>query len=123
MKQFLDLKLGGKSRRFTFGVVFIGEVLEDLDLDFNELISKMTKNTFKYVPVLMYHSLVNSYLKDNKELDFGKQDLGKWIDLEENLGIDKILEFVNAFIASTNNSVSDDEVSEPETGSKKNRLE
>jgi len=119
MKQFLDLKLGGKSRRFTFGVVFIGEVLEDLDLDFNELITKMTKNTFKYVPVLMYHSLVNSYLKDNKELDFGKQDVNNWIDSEDNLGVDKILSFVNAFIASTNNSISEDNLSESESESKK----
>ena len=120
MKQFLDLKLGGENRRFTFGVVFIGEVLEELDIDFNDLISKMSKNTFKYVPILMYHSLVNSYLKERKEQDFDKQDLNNWIDAEENLGIDKILEFVNAFIASTNNNISEENnEAESEKGTKK----
>ena len=120
MKQFLDLKLGGENRRFTFGVVFIGEVLEELDIDFNDLISKMSKNTFKYVPILMYHSLVNCYLKERKEQDFDKQDLNNWIDAEENLGIDKILEFVNAFIASTNNNISEENnEAESEKGTKK----
>ena len=39
MIQELKLKLGGEERTFTFGIIFLGNVLERLDFDYNELLN------------------------------------------------------------------------------------
>jgi len=103
MQKQLVLKIGGKKRTFTFGLLFIGEVLERLDCDYNEMLEKVIKNPFKYAPVLMFESLKNSYKKDKKEIDFTEDNVIEWLEKEELFGTNLILSFINTFIGNNEN--------------------
>ena len=103
MKKELTLKLGGKNRKFTFGLIFIGEVLERLDIDYNELLQKVVKNPFKYAPILMFESLKNSYTIKDKALDFTEKDIIIWLEKQELLGVDCMTEFVRFFLGVNEN--------------------
>ena len=103
MQKELILKLGGKERKFTFGLLFIGEVLESLDVDYNTMLNKVMKNPFKYAPILMFESLQNTYRKDKLVYDFTQDDVITWLESEELFGTDSILEFINVFTGTNEN--------------------
>lgn len=103
MQKELVLKLGGKDRTFTFGLFFIGEVLETLDIDYNTMLNKVVKNPFKYGPILMYESLKNTYKRDKLNIEFSQDDVLIWLENEELFGTDAILEFINVFTGNNEN--------------------
>lgn len=103
MIQELKLKLGGKERTFTFGIVFLGELLERLDLDYNSMLVKVSKNPFKYAPILMHESLINTEKRLGKEVDFTENDIVGWLEKEELMGVDIMLAFINAFMGTQDN--------------------
>jgi len=121
MVKELKLKLNGKNKTFTFGLIYIGEVLERLDIDYNTLLIKVSKNPFKYAPILMFESLRNSYRIDKKEVDFTEDDIVNWLESEDLLGVDVMLKFVHAFMGTNENPtpVNDIDVVEDENVKKK----
>jgi hypothetical protein len=72
MKQQIELKIGGKKRKFTFGVLMTANLLEreEFNEDYGYLIQVMSKNPFKFAHIVMYESLVNTCNKYSKEIDF-----------------------------------------------------
>ena len=117
MIQELKQNLGGEERTFTFGLTFLGNVLERLDFDYNELLLKSSKNPFKYAPILMFESLKNTAAKTGDKVDFTEGDLIEWLENEETFGADKIVEFIHVFMG-TNENKTPVENSEPITDSK-----
>lgn len=115
----IKLNLGKKDRLFTFGIIFLGEVLERLDTDYNTLLEKVSKNPFKYAPILMYESLRNSYRIEKKDVDFVEDDIVVWLESEELMGIDVMLSFINAFMGTQENKTPVDEGKDDENASKK----
>ena len=103
MIQDINLKLGGKKRFFTFGIVYLGNVLEILDVDYGEMLNKVAKNPFKYAPLLMFESLKNTYIKEKKEIDFTESDIIAWLEVEELMGVNLMLSFINAFMGTQEN--------------------
>lgn len=121
MIQDVKLKLGGKQRHFTFGIIFLGEVLDVLDLDYGTMLEKVSKNPFKYSPTLMYKSLENTYRLNKKDVDFTEDDIVNWLEKEDLLGIDKMIAFVQAFMGTQENKtpVEDVDVNDAKEVSKK----
>ena len=117
----LKLELGGKERHFTFGILFIGEVLERLDIDYNQLLNKAIKNPFKYAPILMYESLKNTYVSKDNVIDFTEKDLVGWLESEDLLGSDKIIKFIQAFLGTNDNKTPEKVVEEVEEDSVKKK--
>jgi adenine deaminase len=99
----IKLTLGEKERTFTFGIMFIGNVLERLDMDYNTLLEKVSKNPFKYAPILMFESLVNTSKKNKEDVNFTEDDLLDWLENEELLGVELMLQFINAFMGTQEN--------------------
>ena len=110
MIQELKQTLGGKERVFTFGIIFLGNVLERLDLDYNALLMKSSKNPFKYAPILMYESLRNTAQKEGMDVDFTENELIGWLEKEEVLGANQIIEFIQAFMGTNENKTPEKEV-------------
>lgn len=108
----ITINLGGKDRIFHFGLMFIGNTLESLDLDYNELIQKTAKNITKYVPILMYESLKSSYYMNDEKVDFTQKDVLEWLEEKEMFGINELNTFLHAFLGTTENKTPTDEVSE-----------
>ena len=103
MLRDISLELGGKKRTFSFGILFLGEVLERLDVDYDTVLQKVSKNPFKYAPILMFESLKNTYKSKDKELDFTDRDIVKWLESEDALGVDKMIDFIKAFMGTNEN--------------------
>jgi len=59
-----DIKLGNEVHSFSFGLGFVGDMLEELALDYIDFSQKIDGNPFKWIPITMLHSL--NYGKANK---------------------------------------------------------
>lgn len=122
MIQEIKLNLGGKDRLFTFGLTFLGELMERYDpLTLEEIILKAVKFPAKYVPSLMFESLRNTTLMNKEVVDFEEIDIKIWLEQEESLGAEKITTFLTTFLETTENKtkVEDIEVVDAEEVKKK----
>ena len=120
MKQQLKLKLGGKNRLFTFGILFLGNALERVEFeDYNDMLLKVSKNPFKYAPILMYESLLNTYKKQNKEVDFTELDVVNWLDKDYEQGMADMLEFVQVFLGTNENKAPIEDGKQEDNSKKK----
>ena len=110
MIQEIKLNLGNEERTFSFGIIYLGNVLERLDVDYNTMLEKVSKNPFKYAPILMFESLKNTQKRIGKDVDFTEDDLVDWLEKENLLGVDIMLKFINAFMGTQENKTPVNEV-------------
>ena len=103
MKQ-ITLALGGQDRTFYFGLGFLGNLLEKENIGINEIDEKLINNPFKWMPLIMYYSLVFGYTRKNEFAPFDAFDVAEWID---EVGIDNtvIVDFFKAFRQSLTKDV------------------
>lgn len=101
------------------GLGFLGEVQEVLNLDYNTLLEKYEKFPFKYVPLLMYHSIKFTKELDGENIDFKLKDLLGWIEDDGGLTNKQMISFSEAFIKSLTKDVPKEEIEEEGGKSKK----
>jgi hypothetical protein len=118
MRKAVDITINNKELHFPFGIGFLGECLENLGLNVQQIGEKLDNNSFKYVPTLMYESLKYDAYRNDKVLDFTYSDLIDWLDEDEN-GIKKINLFTIAFVESLTKDVPKQEAPKVEGKSKK----
>lgn len=117
MKQYLELHLGGQKRVFTFGILFLANALERVEFeDYNDMLLKLSKNPFRYAPIMMFESLVNTYNKNKQEIDFKESDIQDWLDEDYAKGMNDMLLFINVFMGNTDNKTP---IEDGKKGSKK----
>ena len=95
MKQ-IELELGGEKRTFYFGLGFLGNLLEKENIGINEIDEQLIKNPFKWMPLVMYHSLAWGYIRKGERPLFDSFDVSDWLD---EVGIDDtvVIDFFTAF--------------------------
>jgi hypothetical protein len=105
MKQQIELKLGGKKRKFTFGVLMTANLLEreEFNEDYGYLIQVMSKNPFKFAHIVMYESLVNTCNKYSKEIDFTESDCLQWLEDDYTNGSQALIKFTQTFLGTNEN--------------------
>ena len=109
----IKLTFNKKEYNFSFGLGFIGMLLNETDLGLDEIVAKLNKNPFWTIPVLMFNSAKYSSMLDDKDIDFTQNDFIDWIDLEGGLGSKNVVKFLNTFTSSlTKNVPKEDEVEE-----------
>lgn len=79
MKQ-IELELGGEKRMFYFGLGFLGNLLEKENIQLHEIEEKLLKNSYKWMPLIMYYSLSWRYEKKGEFPPFDAFDVADWID-------------------------------------------
>jgi len=106
MKQ-IKLNFGNEERTFYFGLGFLGNLLEKEDIGINEIDEKLINNPFKWMPLIMYYSLVFGYTRKNENAPFDSFDVADWID---EIGMDDtvIVDFFTAFRQSLVKDVPQD---------------
>ena len=67
---------------FHFGIGFLNELIDGTGIPFEEL---MHKSEVELTPKSIYYSLMYSYKRNQKEVDFTMYDVNDWID--ENGGV------------------------------------
>ena len=93
------LAIGGKTREFHFGLGFIGKMLEETNTNMVDFDRLKIENPFKWIPLMMYHSLVYACNRKGEEVDFDLYDVTDWID-ELPADSNVLLDFNNAFTQS-----------------------
>lgn len=89
-------------KEFHFGIGFLNELLDGTGLRLEELGSQ---EDAVLLPKLMYYSLVYSYKRSSKEIDFTMYDIFDWIDSSSTIGND----FMKAFNDSMHKDVPVDD--------------
>ena len=100
MKQ-IQLNLGGELRTFYFGLGFLGNLLEKENVSVGEIDEKLVNNPFKWMPLIMYHSLAWGYVRNNEKPLFDVFDVQEWIDdvgLEDTVVIDFFTAFRQSLV-------------------------
>lgn len=76
----INLHIGGSYRDFYFGLGFLGNLLETENVQLHEIESNLLKNSYKWMPLVMYHSLAWGYIRRNEPIPFNAFDVSDWID-------------------------------------------
>lgn len=99
----IELLIGGKKYEGSLGLGFLGEALENLDLDIVQIGAKVDKNPFKYAPILIYESIKYN----NTDIDLTLDKLIELLDSPE--GLKNINKFIIAFVKSLTKNVPKEE--------------
>lgn len=76
----INLQIGGQYRDFYFGLGFLGNLLDTENIQLHEISDKLLKNSYKWMPLVMYHSLAWGYIRKNEPVLFDAFDVSDWID-------------------------------------------
>ena len=110
---YIELEIGGEKRGFRLGLGFLGGLLEDMDIGMTELSNKLSKNPFKTIPLMMYHSAICDLERKGEPVDFTKFDIIDWIEeLEGGFENKVVVDFLNAFTKSMTKDIPKEEKSD-----------
>jgi len=76
----ITLNIGGEDRVFYFGLGFLGNLLENEGIQLQEVETKLVENGYKWMPLIMWHSLSYGYIRKNEKMPFSVYDISEWID-------------------------------------------
>lgn len=76
----VQFEIGGKKRKFTFGLGFLGDILHELNINMMELGEMMLSNPYKAVPSILYYSHAYEVKKSGEIVDFTIYDFNEWIE-------------------------------------------
>jgi len=99
------LNIGGKTREFHFGLGFIGKMLEETNTNMVDFDRLKIENPFKWIPLMMYHSLVYACNRKGEDVDFDAFDVSEWIDEAGGIGSQVVVDFSTAFFQSLTKDV------------------
>lgn len=101
----IKLTINKREIEFHFGLYFLGELLDELDLSFDEINIRLNKNPFKFVPRLMYLSAKYAYTRKGEAIDFNEFKLVDWLEEDGGFTNPNIENFLNAFTNSLSKDV------------------
>ena len=99
---------------FNFGMGFLGETLSRLDVDIEGLMNGVSKNPFKFIPIIMYESAKYGFTRKGEEFTHTLYDFMDYIDADGGIQAKSVLKFLEAFT----NSMIKDVPKEESTGKK-----
>lgn len=113
------IKIADQEIDFAFGLGFLGEAFDDLDISFEEVQISLKKNPFKIVPSLMYHSAKYAKKRKKEEPDFTHDEMIDLIDSAGGVRSPGFLLFIQSFTESLLKGVPVDETPGPQVEVKK----
>ena len=89
---------------FHFGLGFLGELVENLDMGIDEIMTSVSKNPFKIIPIIMHASAGYNAKRNEQEFNYTVYDFIDFIDADGGIGAKSVDKFLTAF---TNSMVKD----------------
>lgn len=96
----ITLKINGRDLEFTFGLGFLGELLDETNLSIDEIVEQLNRNPFKMIPLLMFQSASFALKRKGEEVDFTSYDMADWLDAEGGVSNGKVKRFLDTFTES-----------------------
>lgn len=110
----IQLTIKERKITFTLGILFVGEMLEQYDLTISELLEKVDRNPFKWLPKTMYESAKTTFELDGKKIDFEYLEFVDMLESVGGVGSQEAADFTVAFIKSMVHNVPLEEEQEQE---------
>jgi len=105
----IKLRIADKDLEFSFGLAFMGALLEETDLSIDEIVSKMSRNPFRMIPLIMFQSAKYALARKKLDIDFDIADMTDWIDISGGLANENVEKFMKEFTLSLTKDVPKDE--------------
>lgn len=96
----IKLELNGREFEFTFGLRYLGDMLEATGMTLADTAKGMFENPFKFVPLIMFHSAKSVIESQNKTVDFTEDDFIDWIEANDGLFNTSVVSFCENFTKS-----------------------
>ena len=121
MNNYIQIEIGGKKRGCKLGLGFLGEVIETEKVEVTELMDKLTKNPWRTIPLIMFHSMAYNLKRKGEEVTFNLGDVADWIEEEKDgFSSEVVSSFLTAFTESVTKDIPKEEnIKEGVTDSKK----
>lgn len=84
----------------SFGIGTIGLFLEHTDLNFSQLFDALKNNPFKYIPILIYCSILYPKRRNEEVIDFSLYDVMDWVDKIGGINAKEVQTFLEDFTKS-----------------------
>ena len=81
----MKLQINNKELEFSFGLGFLGELLESTGKSMDEILTAMDKNPYRFIPLAMFHSTKYAYKRKGKDIDFDFYQFTDWIEQDGGL--------------------------------------
>lgn len=97
----MEIEIGGKKRKFSFGIRALGNVLKEFDNDIHGYLALLQSNGFLTVGPTLYHLHAHSVKREGKEVDFTVEDFEDWVDeLEGRFNNKDVQNVLNEFVVT-----------------------
>ena len=117
----MKLTINKKELEFSFGLGFLGELLDETGQSLEDVLEGFEKNPYKFIPVAMFVSTRYAYKRKGKDIDFDRYQMLDWI--EEDGGLtdknESAIKFMSALSESLFKDVPTEKSTKTSKGSKK----
>lgn len=114
----IKLNISNREIEFHFGLGFLGELLDSLDVSIEDLMPNLQKNPFKLLPKIMHDSAVYASLRKDEELGLSLYEFTDLIDEDGGVMSDNVAKFVEAFTKSMTKDVPEEKNAKKTKGKK-----
>jgi hypothetical protein len=115
----IEVTLGGKPRKISFGLQVLGKIQKDLGINIVELgVEIDNANLFMILPVIIYRGNEKELLKEGKLIDYDLDTVDEWIQ-ENGIYTKELIAVWKEFSASVMSYLPKTETKEKPTSKKK----
>ena len=115
----ITLKFKTRKLDCSLGLLFLGELLDDLDMSLEDIGEKMQKNPFRLVPKMIYISAKIEAEMGGDDFDLTLKDVVGLLEEDGGLGSPQVVKFINSWTASLTDGVPETEAEEGDKDPKK----
>ena len=111
----VNIKFSKVALDFHFGLGFLGELLDSVEMGIDEVMQAISKNPFRIIPIIMHSSASYSAKRNGLDFNYTVYDFIDFIDESGGIAGVPVQKFLNAFT----NSMTKDVPKEVEAPKKK----
>ena len=112
----VTLKFAEKELKCSLGLMFLGALLDDLDMSLEEVAAKMQKNPFRLMPKMIFISAQTEAELNGEEFDLTFKDVVELLEKDGGIASPQAVNFINSWTASMTENVPKDDAAEEGEG-------
>jgi hypothetical protein len=108
----ITLKFADKELQCSLGLMFLGELLDELDMSIEEVGDKMQKNPFRVLPKMIYTSAKVRAELSGESFEMTLGEVVEVIEKDGGIASKEVTRFVEEFVKSMNPGLPDEPAEE-----------
>ena len=108
----ITLKFAEKELKCSLGLMFLGDLLDEVDMSLEEVGAKMQKNPFKLLPKMIHVSAKTEAELNGEDFELTLKDIVKMLEDDGGIASPQSAKFVNMWASSLSAGVPEEEPAE-----------